>query len=137
MTDQRSSSSGSAAVRQMMELIWPGALVAQAVYVAAKLGIAELLNDGPKSAQAIAAAIGAHAPSLQRLLHALTSVGVFTESPTLGRFRADSTHEHFCLTVAKADALARPRLLGASSSADHVCVNHGRRREGAAGAAEM
>ena len=71
MADQRSRSSSPAAAVQLMELIWPGALVGQAVYVAAKLGIAERLNDGPRSAEAIAAAIGAHAPSLKRLLHAL------------------------------------------------------------------
>lgn len=70
----------------MMELIWPGALVAQAVYVAAKLGIPDLLKDGPKSAEAIARATEAHAPSVQRLLRALASVGVFTESST-GQFQ--------------------------------------------------
>src|ERR687885_1317645 len=59
--------------------------VSQAIYVAATLGIADLLEDGPKSADELAEATGAHAPTLYRLLRALASVGVFAEK-TDGRF---------------------------------------------------
>jgi len=51
----------------------------QMVYVAAKLGIADLLAAGPKSTDELAAAVGAHPRSLYRVLRALTHVGVFAE----------------------------------------------------------
>jgi O-methyltransferase domain/Dimerisation domain len=59
-----------------------GYWVSQAIYVAAKLGIADLLKDGPKSCLALAAATGADAPSLFRLMRALASVGVFSHVHT-------------------------------------------------------
>lgn len=58
--------------------------VSQAIYVAATLGIADLLKDGPKSIEELAETTGTHAPSLYRLLRALASVGIFIESD--GRF---------------------------------------------------
>jgi len=53
--------------------------VTQAIHVAAKLGIADLLKDGPRRCDDLAAATAAHAPSLYRLLRALAGVGVFEE----------------------------------------------------------
>lgn len=47
--------------------------VSQAIYVAAKLGIADLLNDGPQSCTALARSVGSDAPSLFRLMRALSS----------------------------------------------------------------
>lgn len=58
---------------------------AQALYVAAKLKIADALRDGPMSPPAIAAAAGVHPGSLYRLLRALASLGVFAERSD-GRF---------------------------------------------------
>ena len=55
-----------------------GYWVSQAIYVAAKLGIADLLKDGPQSCVALATATGADTPSLFRLMRALASVGVFS-----------------------------------------------------------
>src|SRR5919205_2751182 len=57
----------------------------QAIYVADTLGIADLLEEGPKSVDELAEATGTHAPTLYRLLRALASVGVFTEESD-GRF---------------------------------------------------
>lgn len=57
-----------------------GYSVARCVYVAAKLGIADLLKDGPKTAEALAAATGSNPDALYRMLRALASVGVFTET---------------------------------------------------------
>src|ERR687885_2897900 len=54
--------------------------VSQAIYVAATLGIADLLEDGPKSADELAETTGTHAPTLYRLLRALASVGIFIET---------------------------------------------------------
>jgi hypothetical protein len=57
----------------------------QAVYVAAKLGIADALSDGPQSCDAIAAATGTPAHSLSRLLRALCGLGVIATADD-GRF---------------------------------------------------
>jgi hypothetical protein len=54
-----------------------GYWVSQAIYVAAKLGIADLLKDGPQSCVTLAASTGSDAPSLFRLMRALSSVGIF------------------------------------------------------------
>jgi ubiquinone/menaquinone biosynthesis C-methylase UbiE len=59
--------------------------VSQAIMVAAKLGIADLVKDGPRSVEELATATGAHAPSLHRLLRGLASVGIF-EADGAGRF---------------------------------------------------
>ena len=69
----------------MLSLI-TGFWVSQLVLVAARLGVADLLAKGPKTAEALAATVGAHAPFLRRVLRALASVGVFAEGPG-GRFR--------------------------------------------------
>lgn len=61
-----------------MSLIWPGPLVVQAVHAAAKLGIADLLTDGPKPVDELAAAVSARPKALGRLLTALSSVGLFS-----------------------------------------------------------
>ena len=64
-----------ATLLQMMTGYW----VSQALHVAAKLGIADLLADGPVDCEDLALATNTHAPSLRRVLRALASVGVFTE----------------------------------------------------------
>jgi hypothetical protein len=53
--------------------------LSQAIYVAAKLGIADLLKDGPQSCVALATSTGSDAPSLFRLMRALSSVGIFSQ----------------------------------------------------------
>jgi O-methyltransferase domain/Dimerisation domain len=57
----------------------------QLVYVAAKLGIADVLVDGPLTVEEIAARVGAHPAYLKRVLRALASLGVFAADPH-GRF---------------------------------------------------
>jgi hypothetical protein len=63
---------------QMARMI-TGYWTSQAIYVAARLGIADLLVDGPRTADELARATGTHARSLYRLLRALASLGVFAE----------------------------------------------------------
>jgi hypothetical protein len=58
-----------------------GPWIAQSLYAAAKLGLADLVKDGPKSSDDLARATGMHPRSLYRLLRALASRGVFTEEP--------------------------------------------------------
>jgi len=65
-----------------------GYWVCQAIYVAAKLGIADLLKGGPQSCVALAASTGSDAPSLFRLMRALSSVEIFSQ---VGR-------DHFALS---------------------------------------
>jgi SAM-dependent methyltransferase len=60
---------------QMAAAIW----MARAVYAAAHLGLADLLAGGPRTADDLAKAAHAHAPSLHRLPRALASRGVLTE----------------------------------------------------------
>ena len=76
---QSSASPGSAPPEVALTQIMLGSLAAQTVYVAAKLGIADLLADGPKSVEDLAASTDTHAPSLYRVLRAAASLGVFTE----------------------------------------------------------
>lgn len=59
--------------------MFSGYWVSQAIYVAAKLDIADLLAERPKSVEELAAATGSHPPSLYRLLRALASIGIFTQ----------------------------------------------------------
>jgi hypothetical protein len=59
--------------------------ISQALYVAAELGIADLLKDGPRTAAELASAAEAHPEALYRLLRALASVGVFAMDDE-GRF---------------------------------------------------
>jgi len=54
-----------------------GFWTSRALYVAAKLGIADLLQSGPKTVQELAEATNTHAPSLYRIMRALTSAGLF------------------------------------------------------------
>lgn len=56
-----------------------GALMSQALYVAAKLSIADLLVEKPQSVQQLAAATQTHERSLYRVLRSLSSIGVFEE----------------------------------------------------------
>ena len=63
---------------QLQQLIC-GHWIAQAIAVAAELGIADLLAEGPRPSDELARATGSHPGALYRLLRALASLGVFTE----------------------------------------------------------
>src|SRR5579875_944884 len=56
-----------------------------ALYAAARLGVADVLAGGPRSSGEIAAAVGSGPDATYRLLRALASEGVLTESEG-GRF---------------------------------------------------
>ncbi len=57
----------------------------QAVHVAAKLSLADLIASGPKTANELADATQAHGPSMARLLRALASLGIFA-TDAAGRY---------------------------------------------------
>lgn len=63
------------AMLQMITGFW----ISQTIQIAARLGLADLVKDGPKTADELARSTGMHAPSLYRALRALASVGVFVE----------------------------------------------------------
>lgn len=63
------------AILQMATSYW----VSQSIYIAAKLGIADLLKSGSKSCEELASSVGVNARLLYRLMRALASVGVFAE----------------------------------------------------------
>ena len=67
--------SPSAAMLRMFSGFW----VSRIIWIAAKLGIADLLKNEARSCEELAQATGTHAPSLYRVLRALVSVGVFAE----------------------------------------------------------
>ena len=55
--------------------------MAQAVSAAAKLGVADAVGVGASTTEQIAGRTGTHAPTLRRLLRALSDLGVFRETP--------------------------------------------------------
>jgi ubiquinone/menaquinone biosynthesis C-methylase UbiE len=62
-------------MHQMISGFW----ISRAIYVVAKLGIADLIKDKPRTVTELALATGAHAPSLHRVLRALASVQIFSK----------------------------------------------------------
>jgi ubiquinone/menaquinone biosynthesis C-methylase UbiE len=57
-----------------------GYRLSQALHVAAKLGIADLLKNGPRSVDELAQVVGAHPASLYRVMRLLASEGIFAEA---------------------------------------------------------
>lgn len=57
-----------------------GAMTTQALYVAAKLGVADLLAAGPRNVSELAAETATHERSLYRVMRSLASLGVFAET---------------------------------------------------------
>jgi SAM-dependent methyltransferase len=55
--------------------------ISRVIYVAAKLGIADLIDEGPRSSDDLAASLGVNADALHRVLRALSGAGVFAELP--------------------------------------------------------
>ncbi|MDA0170910.1 acetylserotonin O-methyltransferase [Solirubrobacter taibaiensis] len=65
-----------------------GYQLSQALYAVAKLGVADALDAGPLTAEAIAETVDARAPELRRVLRALVAAGVFCELED-GRFESN------------------------------------------------
>src|SRR5215510_13256058 len=62
-----------------ISLLSQGAIITGTLALAAELGIADHLADGPRSSEELAQATSTHPRSLYRLLRLLSSVGVFNE----------------------------------------------------------
>src|SRR5215471_484035 len=65
--------------QQQLDQMITGYWISQAIYAAAKFGIADHLKDGPKTVGELAGATSTNPDALYRLLRALASVGIFTE----------------------------------------------------------
>ena len=103
----------TASPQELMNRMLTGYWTTQALYVAAKLGIADLLTQGPRSADDLAQATNVHPPSLYRLLRALASMGVFAEDYT-ARFSLTPLAE--CL---RSDAPGSQRALAIMCGEEH------------------
>jgi hypothetical protein len=69
-----------------------GHQVSEALHVAAELQVSDLLADGPRPVDELAGAAGCHAPSLHRLMRALSTLGVYQEQAD-GNFANTSLSE--------------------------------------------
>src|SRR5512135_3707445 len=85
----------SASPREFLRQSVDGYQLSQCLYVAAKLGIADQLQDGPKHYEELAQASGAHSGALFRLLRALASAGVFNRLEN-ERFALNPVSEYLC-----------------------------------------
>src|SRR5438552_19109207 len=65
---------------EKLSRLFRGFWVSQAIYVAAQLGLADVVADGPRSVADLASATGAHAPTLRRVLRLLDGEGLFAEA---------------------------------------------------------
>src|SRR5262245_53776209 len=79
MNRQTPSQNQSAAVSEAFLDRLAGSWVSQAISVAAKLGVADLIDDDGRSCAELAKATDVHSQTLYRLMRALASVGIFTE----------------------------------------------------------
>jgi hypothetical protein len=71
--------------RDLVIRLMDGYLSTQMLYVAVRLGLPDVLNDGPRTSAELAAAVGAAPPSLHRLLRGLVMEGLLSEQPD-GRY---------------------------------------------------
>jgi len=70
---------------EFFKRMFAGSWIAQGMWVAAELGIADLLTQGPRTTKELAEKARAHTGALYRLLRALAGVGVFAQDEH-GRF---------------------------------------------------
>ncbi len=79
---------------RLLEMIFAFTL-SRSIAVAAQFGVADILKDGPKSAEELAQSMGVHPRSLYRLLRALSGAGVFAEQAD-NRFSLTPLSELLC-----------------------------------------
>ena len=64
---------------EIFDMLAHAQLTGQAIYIVAKLRIADCLKDGAKSIEELAERTETHPDSLYRLLRMLASIGIFAE----------------------------------------------------------
>jgi len=87
--------SDSVDLRAQMNQLIRGYWTTQAIFVAAELGIADMLSDGPKHPDELGQMAGVHGDMLYRVLRALASIGIFTEDSE-GRFALTALAATLC-----------------------------------------
>ena len=86
-TVQKSPEANAATAQELqdsgffLQQIFNGSWMTQAVWVAAELGIADLLSDGPCSVETLAEKTNSQPDALYRVMRALASAGIFAEGP--------------------------------------------------------
>jgi SAM-dependent methyltransferase len=78
MSNAKSDNDSAADPTALMQLLWPGPLVVQAISTAARLKIADRLAERPQTTENLADSSSVRPKTLGRLLTALTSVGLFS-----------------------------------------------------------
>ena len=69
---------------EIFDMLTRAQLTSRAIYIVAKLRLADYLKDGPKSVQDLAEETKTHPDSLYRLLRMLSSIGIFAETKNEG-----------------------------------------------------
>ena len=69
---------------EIFDILTRAQLTSRAIFIAAKLGLADYLKDGPKSVEDLAEETKTHPDSLYRLLRMLSSIGIFAETKNEG-----------------------------------------------------
>jgi hypothetical protein len=84
---------------EIFDMLTRAQLTSQAIYIVAKLRIADHLKDGPKSVEDLAQETKTHPDSLYRLLRMLSSIGIFAETKKEGKQQqVDQSMRRFELT---------------------------------------
>src|SRR5690349_20039982 len=79
LAQDAAAAAAPAPTRQSLAAMITGFHASQMLHVAAKLRIADLLKDGPRSTAELATLAGAHEDSLYLVMRTLASLGIFTE----------------------------------------------------------
>lgn len=79
-------------VAGVLRRMWEGPVAAQAIHAAVRLGLADALAHGPRSAEDLADWAGADAGTLARLMGTLTGLGIFARAND-GAFKNTPTSE--------------------------------------------
>jgi len=87
--------------------IFGGSWITQGIAVAAELGIADLLTQGPLTTEELAARTATHSGALYRLLRALAGIGIFAEdnqgrfslTPLADLLRSDAAHSQRSIAI--------------------------------------
>ena len=96
--DGQLATDGTPAIRLLAMML--GVTTTQSIGLAAQLGIADLLEGGPKTVDELAVATGAQPRALSQVMRALTALGVFAETtrgcyartPLADLLRTDAPH---------------------------------------------
>lgn len=94
MTDlSPTSAEASLAPQLRLQRLISGYTTSQVIYVAAKLGLADLLSEGPRTVAELAAATGTEPEALARFLRAMAAISLLADAEG-GRFQLGSLGVH-------------------------------------------